>query len=180
MSRIPAGILDNHVEFFDSPKGLMAFVGGQALSWQAVPIGVKIMVRKDLEKHPEALDRLAHLPADAQLASYAKCKWGGLSQENPDLMVCGTSYAEHWDCQCTGCPLKLVLRGKIKVANGHLSEREIEIAQLIAQGFFGKEICARLEIAESTFNTHKRHIFEKVGVTSGIELTNWANKIHLI
>lgn len=180
MNRIPAGIIDNHIEFFSTPKGLMAFVGGNALAWQAVPLRVKNLVRKDLERHPEALDRLAHLPADEQLLTYAQCKWGGMSKENPDMLECGTSYAEHWDCQCESCPLKSVLRGKLKVSNGHLSEREIEIAKLIAQGLYGKEIAAQLHIAESTINTHKRHIFEKTGTTSSVELTSWALKIHLI
>lgn len=178
--RVPAGIIDNNIEFFNTQRGLKAFIAGKILAWQAVPRKVKELVRKDLERHPEALDRLKLLSADQQLLAYAKCKWGGLSQENPDLMECGTSYAEHWDCRCTTCPLKAVLRGKLKVAHGHLSEREIEIAKLIAQGYFGKEISAMLGITESTINSHKRHIFEKVGVTSSVELSIWANQIHLI
>ena len=178
--KIPAGITDNNVEFFHTAHGLKAFVGGKLLAWQAVPQKVKTLVRKDLERHPEALDRLAHLAADAQLLAYAKCNWGGLSQEEPDLMQCGTSYAEHWDCQCTSCPLKAVLRGKIKVANGYLSPREIDVVRMVAQGLYGKEICAALGIAESTLNSHKQHIFFKVGVTSNVELSGWALKMSLI
>jgi DNA-binding NarL/FixJ family response regulator len=46
-----------------------------------------------------------------------------------------------------------------------LSEREIEILQLVAQGLNNKAIAQELLISESTVKAHMLHIFAKLGVT---------------
>jgi DNA-binding NarL/FixJ family response regulator len=46
-----------------------------------------------------------------------------------------------------------------------LSEREIEILQLVAQGLNNKAIARELMISESTVKAHMLHIFGKLGVT---------------
>ena len=46
----------------------------------------------------------------------------------------------------------------------HLSEREIEILQLVAQGMNNKDIARTLLISESTVKVHMLHIFHKLGV----------------
>lgn len=45
-----------------------------------------------------------------------------------------------------------------------LSQREMEILALIAEGLSNKEIGARLDISHSTVRTHLMHIFEKLHV----------------
>jgi DNA-binding NarL/FixJ family response regulator len=45
-----------------------------------------------------------------------------------------------------------------------VSEREIEILQLVAQGLNNKDIARRLLISESTVKAHMLHIFNKLGV----------------
>jgi DNA-binding NarL/FixJ family response regulator len=46
-----------------------------------------------------------------------------------------------------------------------LSEREIEILQLVARGLNNKAIARELLISESTVKAHMLHIFGKLGVT---------------
>ena len=46
-----------------------------------------------------------------------------------------------------------------------LSEREIEILQLVAQGMNNKDVARTLLISESTVKVHMLHIFDKLGVT---------------
>jgi DNA-binding NarL/FixJ family response regulator len=46
-----------------------------------------------------------------------------------------------------------------------LSQREIEILQLVAQGLNNKAIAGELLISESTVKAHMLHIFGKLGVT---------------
>jgi predicted ATPase/DNA-binding CsgD family transcriptional regulator/Tfp pilus assembly protein PilF len=46
-----------------------------------------------------------------------------------------------------------------------LTERELEIAQLVAEGLSNQEIAERLIIARETVKTHLSHIFAKLGVT---------------
>ncbi len=53
-----------------------------------------------------------------------------------------------------------------------LSSREIEIAQLIRQGFKYKLIGETLYISERTVSKHVQNIFEKVRVTNKVELLN--------
>ena len=46
-----------------------------------------------------------------------------------------------------------------------LSPKELEIAVLVAKGFSGAEIQGHLNLARSTFQTHKRNLYHKLGVS---------------
>jgi DNA-binding NarL/FixJ family response regulator len=50
-------------------------------------------------------------------------------------------------------------------ADSHVSEREIEILMLVAQGRSNREIARDLHISDSTVKAHMLHIFDKLGVT---------------
>jgi DNA-binding CsgD family transcriptional regulator len=47
-----------------------------------------------------------------------------------------------------------------------LTDRELEVLQLVAQGFTNREIAYRLFISPATVRTHLEHVFEKLGVRS--------------
>jgi DNA-binding CsgD family transcriptional regulator len=47
-----------------------------------------------------------------------------------------------------------------------LTDRELQIVQLIAQGRSNKQIAHRLQISEWTVSTHLRRVFAKLGVDS--------------
>ena len=47
----------------------------------------------------------------------------------------------------------------------HVSDREIEILMLVAQGQSNREIARQLHISDSTVKAHMLHIFDKLGVT---------------
>jgi len=51
-----------------------------------------------------------------------------------------------------------------------LTKREVEIVQLIRQGYKYKDISDKLHIAETTAKKHVSNIFDKVGATSKFEL----------
>ena len=61
-----------------------------------------------------------------------------------------------------------------------LSDREMEIVQLVAQGFHNKEIGKKLFISEQTVKNHLRNIFDKLGVSDRLELMLYAIHHHLI
>lgn len=65
-------------------------------------------------------------------------------------------------------PMPKVLQQKV------LSDREIEVMNLIVQGFINKEIAEHLNIALSTVVTHRRNIMDKLGVKSVSALTIYA------
>lgn len=60
-----------------------------------------------------------------------------------------------------------------------LSERELEIIQLLAEGFVKKEIASRLQIGYSTVDTHVAHIYEKLNVSNAPSAVNRAHRLGL-
>lgn len=55
-----------------------------------------------------------------------------------------------------------------------ISEREQEILGLIALGHTSAEIAAKLHISDKTVETHRAHIFEKLGLQNRAELVRFA------
>jgi DNA-binding NarL/FixJ family response regulator len=63
---------------------------------------------------------------------------------------------------------------------GGLSEREIEVARLVAAGCSNPEIATRLVISRRTAEHHVQHIYAKVGVSSRAGLALFAHEHDLI
>jgi DNA-binding NarL/FixJ family response regulator len=57
--------------------------------------------------------------------------------------------------------------------DGPLAKREVEVAQLIAEGLSNKRIGARLFISEATVATHVRNIMNKLGINSRAQIAGW-------
>lgn len=55
-----------------------------------------------------------------------------------------------------------------------LSDRELEIFELIGQGLGTRQICARLKLSTSTVETHRAHIKQKLDLHSATELVRAA------
>ncbi len=60
-----------------------------------------------------------------------------------------------------------------------LSERELEIIQLLAEGLVKKEIAKQLRIGYSTVDTHVAHIYEKLNVSNAPSAVNRAHRLGL-
>ena len=61
-----------------------------------------------------------------------------------------------------------------------LSDRELEILQLIAEGLTSAEIAVKLEISKRTAETHRTNIMRKLGINSQIEIIRMAFRNGLI
>ena len=61
-----------------------------------------------------------------------------------------------------------------------LTEREIEVLKLVAQGLGNKEIAARLSLSENTVKTHVRHILSKLNARSRAEAAAYAVRAGLV
>ena len=58
--------------------------------------------------------------------------------------------------------------------------RELEVAQLVAEGNSNKQIAQRLEISTKTVESHRRNAMRKAGVRTTAEFVRFAIKRHLI
>jgi predicted ATPase/DNA-binding CsgD family transcriptional regulator len=56
---------------------------------------------------------------------------------------------------------------------GALSNREHEIAAMVAEGLSNREIAERLVISKRTVDAHVEHIFSKLGVSSRVQVATW-------
>jgi len=62
----------------------------------------------------------------------------------------------------------------------HLTEREIEVIKLVADGLVNKEIAEKLHISIRTVDAHKNHIMHKLNLKSTVEMVKYAIKNKLI
>ncbi|MGX9986079.1 response regulator [Soonwooa purpurea] len=61
-----------------------------------------------------------------------------------------------------------------------ITNRELEVIQLICEGCNSKEISDRLFISFNTVETHRRHIFQKLNIRNSIGLVRFAIQHNLI
>ena len=61
-----------------------------------------------------------------------------------------------------------------------MSEREIEVLQLIAAGLSNKDIGIRLHLSLNTIKTHTRNIYSKLGVNSRLQAVSRAQALEII
>lgn len=62
----------------------------------------------------------------------------------------------------------------LDVSKGDLSERELEIIELVATGLTNQEIAKQLMISKRTVDNHVSNIFAKTGARNRVALINWA------
>ncbi len=66
--------------------------------------------------------------------------------------------------------------GKPKSNSSVLTEREIEVIRLIADGLTTKDIASRLNIADRTVEFNVSNIYDKLGVNTRGAIVNWAQE----
>jgi DNA-binding CsgD family transcriptional regulator len=108
------------------------------------------------------------------------------------LSLSPASQLSEFHCLCVNVPERQLVRSLLQLeqhAHGQgrnlppmphflqqkiLTDREIEVMSLIAQGFINKEIADRLNIGLSTVITHRKNIMDKLGMKSVSALTIYA------
>ena len=73
----------------------------------------------------------------------------------------------------------VAIKKKIDVTSD-FTEREKEIILLCKKGLICKEIATHLGISFHTVNTHKKHIFQKLGINNTMEMVQYAMKNGII
>jgi DNA-binding NarL/FixJ family response regulator len=61
-----------------------------------------------------------------------------------------------------------------------ISDRELDVVRLIAEGFNSEEIAQKLFLSEHTIKTHRKNILEKLDLNNTAELINFIHKHKLL
>lgn len=72
------------------------------------------------------------------------------------------------------------LLNKLRYEKLDLTDREVEILQLIAEGQFSKEIASRLQISFKTVENHRSSLMHKINARNMADITRYAMRAGLI
>jgi DNA-binding CsgD family transcriptional regulator len=91
-----------------------------------------------------------------------------LRRAEADLAACGAvRYADEAARELRRLGRRVTRRRRgVAVGDAGLTARELEVARLVMAGKTNREIAAELFLSEKTVETHLRHAFEKLGVSS--------------
>ena len=79
--------------------------------------------------------------------------------------------------------LKILLNKQVyasEIEDSHLTKKELEIIQFIAQGLTNKEIAEKAFLSIHTIQTHRKNIFKKLNINNTSELLMFAVKKGII
>lgn len=180
---LPAGIEDENIELYAYGNELYAICQGKKIHFMDLPEDILDMFRDHLINNTKALKALAKLNLvndNAILKQYAWCNWGGWDKK-ADFYDGGKFGSEYWDCGQRGtCPFEGLICTGVKIGNGFLSRRELELVQHIATGKQDKEIAVLMNIAVTTISPFKEKIYQKIGLKKRTEIAVWAHKNNIV
>lgn len=70
--------------------------------------------------------------------------------------------------------LRVIATGEERDALASLSERELQVVGLVAEGLSNKEISSRLALSDKTVKNHISHILAKMGLTARTQVAVYA------
>lgn len=184
---IPAGLLDTNFEFFNDPANQeisYCLTGGRVYRINEAPTYVLEAIDTDMRKFPvkiEALVDLGYETLEGQREKYCSCCFGAFDG-HPDSLNGELKHSEYWPCAERGtCPVEGRLCDGLLVGDGKaLSRREIDVLIALSKCSLDKEVAAELGISEETVKVHKKHIYEKSGLSYKTDLIKLAFNKNLI
>lgn len=144
--------------------------------------GLEILARLHEQGSPTRVVLLTAQMSDPQVVQAVRLGVGGIvlkEAASRTLVQCVRTVASGGRCldqQVVHGALESMLRREAGIArvNKTLTRRELELVQMVATGLRNKQIAEKLAIAEGTVKMHLHSIYEKLGVTGRVELSNWA------
>lgn len=180
---VPAPRLEEALRLLDSAPFDVILVGTSA---SQDPLESLRLVREIRGSHPEVnIVVLLDTPERSLVVEAFRSGAGGIfcrSESFEALCKCILCVREG-QVWASSSELQFVLEALIKPlpieGNGlpgsnRLSKREEEIARLVAGGFSNREISQRLDLSEHTIKNYLFRVFEKLGVSTRVELALYA------
>jgi DNA-binding NarL/FixJ family response regulator len=88
----------------------------------------------------------------------------GMVASEPDLEVVSAIEAGATGFLLKDAPRAELFRA-VRAAARPLTQRELQVLELVARGATNREVAARLQVSEATVKTHLVHAFGKLGVS---------------
>jgi DNA-binding NarL/FixJ family response regulator len=100
-----------------------------------------------------------------------------LKDAEPDDLLKGVRAAARGDWPLDPRAARLLLSGQGgRAVKARLSERELEVLGLVAEGLPNKALARRLGISERTVKAHLTRIYEQLGVSDRTQAALWAQR----
>ena len=93
---------------------------------------------------------------------------------DPATLLAGIHSAANGDAPVDPRAARAMIDARARPAGPALTEREIEVLALVAQGEANKAIARRLSISEKTVKAHLTRVFAALGVTDRTQAALWA------
>lgn len=171
------------VEFFEMDNTVYAMTEGSVIEFDNWTVEVAEILNNDLEKNNKALralDKLGITDSIERLKKYACCRYGSFNLI-PDFSESGICTDVEIACSCKlkdTCPVAGLLCCLTPVTKfGTVTEKEMEVAVLLAKGFQTKEIAAQLNMHVQGVASRINSIFEKTGYNNRTEIAVWVNTL---
>lgn len=180
---LPAGMLqgDCTTELFSdrATKKVFAISNGITIPFSQISNTKKAMIFESLLSDDVAMNDLKHLSQSQAIERYAYCMYGSLDSvpdfdANGELGKCDNFMCSN-DCACIHWKTK-----KVMVNGKQLTIKKIQILNFLASDYCDKQIADKLDIAQSTLNTHKAQLFEMFEVFSKTGLIMKAIELKII
>lgn len=179
------GVITNKLELFNNlhaispdvlildPLSLEGFRPDDLQSIQTVCPGVRILLITDISD-PDMVRRIVEGGAKAYLTK--TCDEGEILEAIHALMRGESMYCH----KVVHILTEGIVLPQVDCAAAGLSEREIEIIRLIANGYTTRQIADKLHRSFHTITTHRKNIMKKLSINSASELMVYAMNTGLI
>ena len=166
----------------------------EAVSIAAVAAHVRGLVERDVESLQLAVDLFERSPRRLEHASALEDLGTARVDGDRDSAVetlssalqTYTEIGAEWDARRVrrrlrdlGLRRRIVTTGPPTVGKAALTASEVAVARLVAEGLTNREVAERLFVSPHTVNSHLRHVFEKLGITSRVELARLSADLDL-
>ena len=132
--------------------------------------------RELLERSAAALDALA-LPIEAALSRLHTGTEASVRHALATFEAVGAArYADKARRTLRGLGVRLASRRSGRGSDDPLSQREMQVASLVAEGLTNAEIAGRLVLSVRTVESHLDHVYARLGISSRAALARWVTE----
>lgn len=177
---LPEALFSTSKEFFKNGESLYMLFNGSVTELKELPSDYyKLLKQKiDLDKNAQkGLDILRIFSENERVYQFFECNYASFDPACDVLRHGQLGATEFVDCSKRDV---CKAQGFLCTIPAGLSRRELQVARRIALGEMDAQICAELEITQSTLRNHKNNIELKIGSTGKIAIGVWAVKNKIV